>query len=92
MGIRKGTPAAREDRLSFFKEISQKQLASYQPDQIAIILRQRENVRENGRSKSGKCFVLLLNHHTGPTCYPARQGSKEQCRDPQPPRSALRIR
>lgn len=49
MGVRKGTPAAREDRLSFFKEISQKQLASYQPDQIAKILRQRENVRENRR-------------------------------------------
>ncbi|UKZ68440.1 uncharacterized protein TrAtP1_009476 [Trichoderma atroviride] len=45
MGIRKGTPAAREDRLSFFKEINQKQLASYQPDQIAKILRQRENVQ-----------------------------------------------
>ncbi|KAL7918301.1 hypothetical protein ACQKWADRAFT_304477 [Trichoderma austrokoningii] len=45
MGVRKGTPAAREDRLSFFKEISQKQLASYQPDQIAKILRQRENVQ-----------------------------------------------
>ncbi|KAL6890834.1 hypothetical protein GGI43DRAFT_387294 [Trichoderma evansii] len=45
MGTRKGTPAAREDRLSFFKEISQKQLATYQPDQIATILRQRENVQ-----------------------------------------------
>ncbi|KAM0264957.1 hypothetical protein ACHAQJ_000473 [Trichoderma viride] len=45
MGIRKGSPAAREDRLSFFKEISQEQLANYHPDQVAHILRQRENVQ-----------------------------------------------
>ncbi|RFU78405.1 hypothetical protein TARUN_3806 [Trichoderma arundinaceum] len=45
MGIRKGSPAAREDRLSFFKEINQDQLASYRPDQVAHILRQRENVQ-----------------------------------------------
>lgn len=44
MGIRKGSPAAREDRLSFFKEINQEQLAKYRPDQVAHILRQRENV------------------------------------------------
>lgn len=60
MGIRKGTPAAREDRLSFFKEISQKQLASYHPDQIAKILRQRENVGTIRRSKLCTFAVLLL--------------------------------
>lgn len=61
MGIRKGTPAAREDRLSFFKEINQKQLASYQPDQIAKILRQRENVRGYGRSKLNNSIVPMLS-------------------------------
>ncbi|KAL6815094.1 hypothetical protein J3E69DRAFT_375579 [Trichoderma sp. SZMC 28015] len=45
MGIRKRSPAAREDRLSFFQEISQEQLAQYRPDQVAHILRQRENVQ-----------------------------------------------
>lgn len=45
MGIRKRSPAAREDRLSFFQEINQEQLAKYRPDQVAHILRQRENVR-----------------------------------------------
>ncbi|KAL7935609.1 hypothetical protein V8C35DRAFT_278624 [Trichoderma chlorosporum] len=45
MRIRKGSPAAREDRLSFFQEINQEQLAKYRPDQVAHILRQRENVQ-----------------------------------------------
>lgn len=43
--IRRGSPAAREDRFSFFNEISPKQTSSYRPDQVAAILRQRENVR-----------------------------------------------
>lgn len=52
MGIRKGSAAAREDRLSFLSEINQEQLAQYRPDQVAHILRQRENVRIN-RSRDG---------------------------------------
>lgn len=52
MGIRKGSPAAREDRLSFFQEINQQQLASYRPDQVAHILRQRENVSSTARDSS----------------------------------------
>ncbi|EGR50178.1 uncharacterized protein TRIREDRAFT_105488 [Trichoderma reesei QM6a] len=44
MGIRKGSAAAREDRLSFLSEINQEQLAQYRPDQVAHILRQRENL------------------------------------------------
>ncbi|PHH85036.1 hypothetical protein CDD83_1001 [Cordyceps sp. RAO-2017] len=40
-----GSPAAREDRLSFLDEITPKQMAGYRPDQIATILRQRENVQ-----------------------------------------------
>ncbi|PNY26722.1 Uncharacterized protein TCAP_03351 [Tolypocladium capitatum] len=42
--LRKGSPAAREDKLSFFQETTQKQMANYRPDQVATILRQRENV------------------------------------------------
>ncbi|KAM0451793.1 hypothetical protein ACHAO4_005750 [Trichoderma viride] len=67
MGVRKGTPAAREDRLSFFKEISQKQLASYQPDQIAKILRQRENVQLTiQRDKIQKNSAAILSRLAQP--------------------------
>ncbi|PTB38258.1 hypothetical protein M441DRAFT_249228 [Trichoderma asperellum CBS 433.97] len=67
MGIRKGTPAAREDRLSFFKEISQKQLARYHPDQIAKILRQRENVQlAIQRDKIQKSSAAILSRLAQP--------------------------
>ncbi|KND90734.1 hypothetical protein TOPH_04490 [Tolypocladium ophioglossoides CBS 100239] len=42
--MRKGTPAAREDKLSFFQETTQTRMSNYRPDQVAAILRQRENV------------------------------------------------
>ncbi|PHH77016.1 hypothetical protein CDD80_1003 [Ophiocordyceps camponoti-rufipedis] len=44
--IRKGSPAARHDRLSLLKEMTPEQMATYHPDQIATLLRQRENVKE----------------------------------------------
>ncbi|RDA94534.1 hypothetical protein CP533_2715 [Ophiocordyceps camponoti-saundersi (nom. inval.)] len=43
--VRKGSPAAREDILSLFDGMTTEQLAGYRPDQIATILRQRENVQ-----------------------------------------------
>ncbi|RCI07596.1 hypothetical protein L249_1646 [Ophiocordyceps polyrhachis-furcata BCC 54312] len=43
--IRKGSPAAREDKLSLLDEMTPNQMAAYRPDQIAIMLRQRENVQ-----------------------------------------------
>lgn len=43
--VRRGSPAAREDKLSFFSEITPEQMASYRPDQIATILKQRDEVR-----------------------------------------------
>ncbi|KAL7784102.1 hypothetical protein V8C37DRAFT_396304 [Trichoderma ceciliae] len=68
MGIRKGSPAAREDRLSFFKEINQQQLANYRPDQVAHILRQRENVqliiqRDKVRKSSAAILSRLAQPH-----------------------------
>lgn len=44
MGIRKGSPEARKDKLSFLAELTPEQMACYRPDQIATILRQREQV------------------------------------------------
>ncbi|KAH8178729.1 hypothetical protein LIA77_00248 [Sarocladium implicatum] len=44
MKVRKRSRAARESSLSFFDEISSEQMSSYNPDQIATILKQRENV------------------------------------------------
>lgn len=44
MGIRKGSAEARRDKLSFLDGLTPKQMASYRPDQIATILRQREEV------------------------------------------------
>ncbi|POR35102.1 Uncharacterized protein TPAR_04693 [Tolypocladium paradoxum] len=42
--MRKGSPAAREDKLSFFQETTQKRMSNYRPDQVATLLRQRQNV------------------------------------------------
>ncbi|KAF4591459.1 hypothetical protein GQ602_001758 [Ophiocordyceps camponoti-floridani] len=44
--IRKGSPAARHDRLSLLKEMTPEQMTTYHPDQIATLLRQRENVKD----------------------------------------------
>lgn len=44
LSVRERSPAAREDKFSFLKEITPEQMASYSPEQIATILRQRENV------------------------------------------------
>ncbi|QPC60225.1 hypothetical protein HYE67_002456 [Fusarium culmorum] len=45
MGIRKGSPEARKDKLSFLAELTAEQMACYRPDQIATILRQREQLK-----------------------------------------------
>ncbi|UKZ79142.1 hypothetical protein TrVFT333_006892 [Trichoderma virens FT-333] len=67
MGIRKGSPAAREDRLSFFQEINQEQLAKYRPDQVAHILRQRENVQlVIQRDKVRKSSAAILSRLAQP--------------------------
>ncbi|KAK5994582.1 hypothetical protein PT974_05061 [Cladobotryum mycophilum] len=72
MGIRQGSPAAREDPLSFFNEVTQEQMAHYKPDQIAKILKQRENVqlviqREKIRMNS----AAILNRLTHPSAVEA---------------------
>ncbi|EXK90262.1 hypothetical protein FOQG_07092 [Fusarium oxysporum f. sp. raphani 54005] len=46
MVIRKGSAEARRDKLSFLQELTPEQMASYQPDQIATILRQREELKD----------------------------------------------
>ncbi|PHH59350.1 hypothetical protein CDD81_3354 [Ophiocordyceps australis] len=70
--MRKGSPAAREDRLSFFDEITSQQLSTHRPAQVAIILRQRENVQaaiqiQRFRSNSAEIvghpsFSAVTNH------------------------------
>lgn len=47
MVTRKGSAEARRDKLSFLQELTPEQMASYRPDQIATILRQREEVRQH---------------------------------------------
>ncbi|KAF5969197.1 hypothetical protein FBULB1_10361 [Fusarium bulbicola] len=46
MVVRKGSAEARRDKLSFLQELTPEQMASYRPDQIATILRQREELKE----------------------------------------------
>ncbi|KAH6952718.1 hypothetical protein DER45DRAFT_356865 [Fusarium avenaceum] len=43
--VRKGSAEARRDKLSFLDGLTPKQMASYRPDQIATILRQREELK-----------------------------------------------
>lgn len=47
LDVRERSPAAREDRFSFLSEITPRQMSQYRPDQIATILKQRENVRSS---------------------------------------------
>ncbi|KAI2468578.1 hypothetical protein F4781DRAFT_443441 [Annulohypoxylon bovei var. microspora] len=44
LGVRPRSPESRSDKLSFFSEITPEQFRSYTPDQIRIILEQREHV------------------------------------------------
>ncbi|KAM0348653.1 hypothetical protein ACHAPU_004088 [Fusarium lateritium] len=65
MGIRKGSPKARQDKLSFLDGLTPKQMASYRPDQIATILRQREQLKtviakEEFRKSSSALFSTVL--------------------------------
>jgi len=46
VGLRKRSRAARESSLSFFDEITPQQMTAYRPDQIATILKQRDNVSQ----------------------------------------------
>ena len=59
--MRKCSPAAREDKLSFFKETTPKRMSSYRPDQVAAILRQRKNVR--AAIEEGSSDPLLTWHN-----------------------------
>ncbi|CAJ0550663.1 Ff.00g105930.m01.CDS01 [Fusarium sp. VM40] len=64
MGIRKGSAEARRDKLSFLDGLTPKQMASYRPDQIATILRQREELKnviakEEFRKSSSALFSTV---------------------------------
>ncbi|CAM1510170.1 Fc.00g005050.m01.CDS01 [Cosmosporella sp. VM-42] len=61
---RKGSPAARSDKFSFFQEVTPEQMAQYRPDQIAMILRQREELHHAlHREQLRKSSAILLQHH-----------------------------
>ncbi|KAF4963331.1 hypothetical protein FSARC_8662 [Fusarium sarcochroum] len=71
MGIRKGSEEARRDKLSFLDELTYEKMASYRPDQIATILRQREELKdviakEEFRSRSS---ALLANTRSNDNIY-----------------------
>ncbi|KAF7543626.1 hypothetical protein G7046_g9963 [Stylonectria norvegica] len=62
--IRKGSPAAREDKFSFLTEITPEQMANYRPDQLATILRQREDLQTAiHREKLKKNSAILLSRY-----------------------------
>ncbi|KAF4982663.1 hypothetical protein FZEAL_1770 [Fusarium zealandicum] len=65
IGVRKGSPEARQDKLSFFKEVTPKQLAKYRPDQIATILRQREDLKAAITKEEFKKSSAALFSSTG---------------------------
>ncbi|KJZ76223.1 hypothetical protein HIM_04305 [Hirsutella minnesotensis 3608] len=74
--IRKGSPAAREDKLSLFNEMTQEQMIGYRPDQMATILRQRENVQaviqlQRLRNDS----TDIINRHTYPGVFESAPSS-----------------
>ncbi|KAF4119733.1 hypothetical protein GMORB2_4399 [Geosmithia morbida] len=51
IGLRSRSPAARADQLSFFTENTAQQLTGYSPDQIELILKQREEVQSTIEEK-----------------------------------------
>ncbi|KEY68995.1 hypothetical protein S7711_03302 [Stachybotrys chartarum IBT 7711] len=69
LDIRARSPAARQDKLSFFNEISQDQMASYRPDQIAQIIQQRENVHTKIKQEKDQAqsvaLIARIGHLTG---------------------------
>ncbi|PFH63283.1 hypothetical protein XA68_14935 [Ophiocordyceps unilateralis] len=74
--IRKGSPAARENRLSLFDEMRPEQMASYRPDQIATLLRQRENAviqLQRLRNDSPE----IVSHRTYSTAFEGAPGPFE---------------
>lgn len=72
--VRKGSPAAREDEVGFFGEFTPEKMAHYRPEQIATILRQRENVSPYPTSTSSHPLPLTMK--TGAGCHPVAATSQ----------------
>ncbi|RGP63112.1 hypothetical protein FSPOR_8802 [Fusarium sporotrichioides] len=66
MSIRKGSPEARKDKLSFLNEFTPEQMACYRPDQIATILRQREQLKNVIAEEEFRGRGLALLNNTPP--------------------------
>ncbi|KAJ3531842.1 hypothetical protein NM208_g8698 [Fusarium decemcellulare] len=91
MGVRKGGPVARQDKLSFLEEVTPEQMAKYRPDQIATILRQREELKnviakEQFRKNSDALFSTTrpppqFEVFTNDSIYAGRWtcGEEEEC-------------
>ncbi|KAJ4014428.1 hypothetical protein NW752_007188 [Fusarium irregulare] len=65
MGVRKGSAEARRDKLSFLSELTPEQMACYRPDQIATILRQREQLKNVIAREEFKRSALIGNPAPG---------------------------
>ncbi|KAG8673274.1 hypothetical protein FPOAC1_006585 [Fusarium poae] len=66
MSIRKGSPEARKDKLSFLDELTPEQMACYRPDQIATILRQRAQLKDVIAEEEFRRRSLALLDNTPP--------------------------
>ncbi|KAM5353899.1 hypothetical protein ACJ41O_000549 [Fusarium nematophilum] len=70
MRVRKGSPEARHDKLSFLEEVTPEQMATYRPDQIATILKQREEVKTViAREEFRRSRAALFNTDFPPTSF-----------------------
>ncbi|KAF4956212.1 hypothetical protein FGADI_4024 [Fusarium gaditjirri] len=70
MVVRKGSAEARRDKLSFLQELTPEQMASYRPDQIATILRQREELKDViAKEERQKTTSALFSNHLPPLAF-----------------------
>lgn len=58
---------SRADIFSFFSELDEDQMKTYSPEQVALILRQRENVRKVCREEMVKFTETMTSERNNPT-------------------------
>lgn len=59
MTLGKRGPQVRTEKLSFLKELTKEELATYTPEQLVIISQQRDNVRHRCRQRSLHPLTVL---------------------------------
>ncbi|KAF5589075.1 hypothetical protein FPANT_6417 [Fusarium pseudoanthophilum] len=79
MVVRKGSAEARRDKLSFLRELTPEQMASYRPDQIATILKQREELKDViAKEERQKSTSSLFGNLLPPLGFESSFGDKGQ--------------